>query len=195
MEKYRGSTAFAANNRDAWRRWLKTSHETEERVWLILFNKNSGKDALSYAEAVEEALCFGWIDSIANKRDASSRYQLFSKRKPTSKWSKLNRERAEAMIKAKRMTKAGMKLIELAKEKGTWMALEDAQNAVLPSDLEARLKRNKKAFAYFEKFPPSSKRIILEWIQNAKLPETRKKRIEETVLKAAKNVRANHYRI
>lgn len=193
-ESYRGSDAVVASGREAWRKWLKANHKTHDRVWLILFNNNSGVPTITYAEAVEEAICFGWIDSLANKRDSTSRYQLFARRKATSKWSKLNRERAEAMIRSKRMTRSGMEMIELAKSSGTWLALVDVQNSVLPKDLESEFKKNTKAFTNFNKFPPSSKRIILEWIQNAKQPVTRKKRIDETVAMAAKNLRANHYR-
>jgi uncharacterized protein YdeI (YjbR/CyaY-like superfamily) len=149
---------------------------------------------IHYEEAVDEALCFGWIDSKPNKRDEESYYLLFSKRSPKSNWSKANRERAKGLIKQGLMEKAGLDMIELAKKNGTWTALIDVQNSVIPDDLQQALNKNKKALSNFEAFPPSSKRIILEWILNAKKQETREKRIIETVTLAAKNIKANHYR-
>lgn len=149
---------------------------------------------MRYDEAVEEALCFGWIDSKPNKRDAESYYLFFSKRKPKSNWSKANRERAEKMIQLEQMTKWGMEMIELAKSSGTWLALKEVQDSIVPEDLKAALENNYLASQHFEKFPPSSKRIILEWILNAKTEETRIKRIFQTVDLAAQGIKANHYR-
>ena len=147
-----------------------------------------------YNEAVEEAICFGWIDSIANKRDDESKYQFFSVRKPKSNWSKANRDRANKMIGQGLMASSGQALIDLAKKTGTWEALVDAQNSVVPNDLQKLFNKNKIAFKNFQAFPPSSKRIILEWILNAKKTETRQHRINQTVQLAAKNIKANHYR-
>ena len=147
-----------------------------------------------YDDAVEEAICFGWVDSKPNKRDDESYYLFMAQRKPGSNWSKLNRQRAEKMVAKGRMDQAGMAMVALAKQTGTWEALEDVQNAVVPPDLAEALLANVAANANFDAFPPSSKRIILEWILNAKKPETRQKRIGETVALAAKNIKANHYR-
>jgi uncharacterized protein YdeI (YjbR/CyaY-like superfamily) len=161
---------------------------------LIIYHKSSSTPSIYYDEAVEEAICFGWIDSTAYKRDDESKYQFFAVRKPKSNWSKLNRERAGRMIKDKQMKPAGQATIDLAKKSGTWTALADVQNSIVPPDLKKAFGKNKKAFKNFNAFPPSSKRIILEWILNAKRVETRQRRIEQTVELAAKNVRANHYR-
>jgi uncharacterized protein YdeI (YjbR/CyaY-like superfamily) len=147
-----------------------------------------------YDEAVEEALCFGWIDAKPKKRDLESSYLLFARRNPKSNWSMSNRERAERMIGQGLMTEAGMEMITLAKKTGTWTALKEVQNSVVPPDLKRAFATNLTAETYFSAFPSSSKRIILEWILNAKTPETRKRRIEETVQQAEKNIRANHYR-
>jgi len=161
---------------------------------LVIYHKTSAVKSVYYEEAVEEAICFGWIDSIAHKRDAESKYQFFAKRKPKSNWSKLNRARAAKMTEQGLMTASGAAMIELAKQTGTWEALTDVQNNVIPDDLAALFKKNKTAFNNFNAFPPSSKRIILEWILNAKKPETRLQRITETVRLAADNIKANHYR-
>jgi uncharacterized protein YdeI (YjbR/CyaY-like superfamily) len=160
----------------------------------VLYHKESGKPSVTYDEAIEEALCFGWIDSKPNKRDKESSYLFFAKRNPKSNWSKTNRERAERMIEQGLMTGAGMESITLAKKTGTWTALEEVQKSVIPPDLKEAFDTRPMAEKNFSKFPPSSKRIILEWILNAKKTETRQKRIEETVQLAEKNIRANHYR-
>lgn len=193
MELKNGKKTFYAKTRKAWRQWLEKHHQTEPSVWLIIYHKSSDTPSVYYDEAVEEALCFGWIDSTALKRDAESKYQYFCPRKLKSNWSKLNRERAERMIAAGKMTGKGQELIDLAKRTGTWEALVDIQNSVIPEDLQKLLNKNKTALRYFNAFPPSSKRIILEWIGNARQAETRKRRVEETVALAEKNIRANHY--
>lgn len=163
-------------------------------MWLIIYHKESKTPSVYYDEAVEEAICFGWVDSKPNKRDKESYYLFFAQRKPKSNWSKANRDRAEKMMKQGLMTKAGQLMINQAKETGTWMALEQVQQSVIPPDLQKLFDKNKTAFKNFQSFPPSSKRIILEWILNAKKPETRQQRIEQTVAFAAKNIKANHYR-
>lgn len=186
--------SYHAKSREDWRQWLQENYRQVNGVWLIIYHKHSQTPSVNYLEAVEEALCFGWIDSKPNKRDGESYYQFFAKRNPKSNWSRLNRERVEGLMGRGLMAKPGLEMIEIAKRNGTWTALEDVQNLVIPQDLQGLFDKNKKAFENYQAFPPSSKRIILEWIQNAKKPVTRQKRIEETVAKAAKNQRANHYR-
>ncbi len=193
METYKGIKAIEAKTRKEWRKWLEKNHQTEKSVWLIIHHKSRNIKSVYYDEAVEEAICFGWIDSVANKRDGESKYQFFSQRKPTSNWSRLNRERAAKMIDQKLMTASGQALIDIALKTGTWEALIDVENAVIPSDLKKMFDKNKAAFKHFQAFPVSSKRIILEWILNAKKPETRQQRIEQAVELAAKNIRANHW--
>ena len=183
-----------AEDRQAWRDWLQGHHDKQKNVWLIIYHKKSKTPSVAYDEAVEEALCFGWIDSKPNKRDDESYLLFFAKRNPKSNWSRLNRERAERMLEQGRMTQAGLEMIETAKQNGTWTALEAVQDSVIPPDLEQAFQKNEAAWENFSAFPPSSKRIILEWILNAKRPQTRQKRIDETVELAAKNIKANHYR-
>lgn len=194
MELHNGLSSYHAKNRKEWRQWLTKNHRLEKSVWLIIYHKSSATPSVYYEEAVEEAICFGWIDSIAHKRDAESKYQFFAVRKPKSNWSKANRERAEKMIEKKQMKPAGQAMIDLAKKNGTWTALVDVQNSIIPPDLQQAFNKNKTAFKNFQAFPPSSKRIILEWILNAKKPETREQRIKQTVALAEKKIKANHYR-
>ena len=194
MELHNGIKTFHASTRKEWRKWLEKNSQTEKALWLIIYHKGSDTKSVYYDEAVEEAICFGWIDSIAHKRDAESKYQFFAQRKPKSNWSKANRERAEKMVAQGLMTPDGQKLVDLAKKTGTWEALVDVQAAVIPDDLQKQLNKKKIALKNFLAFPPSSKRIILEWILNARKGETRQKRIAETVRLAADNIKANHYR-
>ena len=184
--------SFYAKNRKAWRTWLSKNHTKQTEVWLVIQNKSSSIPSVRVEEAVEEALCFGWIDTTANKRDAESRYLRFVPRKAKSNWSTINRNRVEKLAAAGLIMPAGQAMIDLAKSTGTWMALADAQLLIIPDDLQQAFAKNKKARSNFELFSNSSKRFILEWIANAKRPETRLKRIKETVASAAKNIKANH---
>lgn len=194
MELHKDIKTFHAETREEWREWLEKNHQSEKSVWLIIYHKGSSIKSCYYDEAVEEALCFGWIDSVAHKRDGESKYQFFAQRKPKSNWSKANRERVEKMVRLGLMTPSGQKLVDSARKSGAWEALVDVQNFVIPQDLQNKLNKNNNALKNFLAFPPSSKRIILEWIHNAKKAETRQKRIEETVRLAIDNIKANHYR-
>lgn len=194
MELKDNIASFYAKDAAAWRRWLEKNHQREKSVWLIIYRKESGVPSVYYPEAVDEALCFGWIDSKPNKRDSQSYYQFFSKRNPKSNWSKVNKNKVAALIQAGKMATAGLQMVELAKKNGTWSALDAVDALELPPELEELLAKHPLAQLHFNAFPPSSKRGILEWIQNAKKAETRQKRIEETVALAEQNKRANHYR-
>ncbi len=185
---------FYPISRNAWRSWLTKNHKTSQSIWLILCKKESGLPTLSIKEANEEALCFGWIDSVPGKVDDKRFKLLMSPRNPKSKWSKVNKERVKVLIKEKLMTPAGMEVINQAKKSGTWNALNEVERMVIPEDLKRAFAKNKKARVYFEAFPPSTKRGILEWISSAKQPETRLRRINETVSLAMKNIRANQFR-
>ena len=192
-EQKDGVAIFYAKDRAAWRAWLQANHHIEKSVWLLVYKKESNIPSITYNEALDEALCFGWIDSKSNKRDSDSFYQFFAKRNPKSNWSRVNKQKVEMLIQNNLMTTAGLEMINLAKETGTWTALDEVENLTIPSDMQEKLDVNPKAKEYFELFPRSVKRGILEWILNAKRPETRLKRIEETVSLAEKNIRANQY--
>jgi uncharacterized protein YdeI (YjbR/CyaY-like superfamily) len=188
-----GNEIFHATDSKSWRSWLRANHKTAKGVWLIFFKAGSEKKGVNYAEAVEEALCYGWIDSRKKKLDEARSMQFFSKRNPKSYWSSLNKERVAKLIARKKMTKPGMEMIDLAKESGTWDALTEVDRITIPDDLNKYLDQNPTAREHFNAFPPSSKKIILSWILNARTPETRSKRIKETVDLAFKNIRANQY--
>lgn len=175
------------------RDWLRKNHKQKESIWLVSYKKNS-EYYLPYKEIVEEALCFGWIDSLPRKLDDHRTMHRLSPRNPKSAWSKINRELVKKLEEQKLMTSAGRAVIELAKKSGNWNKIKGADSLRIPSDLAKAFTKSKKANTNFLAFPPSSRRAILEWILQAKKPETRKKRITETVSLAKKNIRANHYR-
>ena len=193
MELKNGIQTYHAESRSDWRKWLEQNHDKDDSLWLIIYHKKSSVPCVGYEESVEEALCFGWVDSRTNKRDGESYYIYYCKRKPTSYWSRSNRERVERLTEQGLMTEAGQALINLAKEKGTWLKLEEIDNLLIPPDLQKEFDNNQTAYDNFMAFRGSSKKIILGWISLAKHPVTRQKRIEETVEMAEKNIKANHY--
>ena len=180
--------------RAEWRAWLEQHHTQTEGIWLISFKKGTGKPRMENGEAVEEALCFGWIDSKPNKLNDERSMLWFAPRKAGTGWSKINKERVERLVVAGLMTLAGLAKIEAAKRDGSWYALDRVEALEIPPDLRQALAVYETAGKYFDTFPRTVKRSILEWISNAKKPETRAKRVEETARLAAKNIRANQWR-
>ncbi len=187
---YKNVLAITASDSAQWRKWLKENHAKMNSVWLIIYKKGSGQASVYYSEAVDDALCYGWIDSKPNKRDANSYYQYFAKRSAKSNWSKVNKDKVQRLIASKKMRKPGYDLINVAKKTGTWDALNDVDNLIKPIDLQEAFQQNTTASQNWENFPRSVKRGILEWIFNAKRSETRQKRITTTVEMAAQNKRA-----
>ncbi|MDZ7956235.1 YdeI/OmpD-associated family protein [Nostoc sp. DedQUE09] len=178
---------FCPQSREEWRKWLEENHRTSLGVWLIYYKVKSGKPSVRYSEAVKEALCFGWIDSKVKSLDEERYMQIFTPRKPKSVWSKLNKQYIEELIKQSLMTTVGLEKIEAAKENGSWNSLDAIEALIIPLDLKQALEANTTAKEYFEAFNNSSKKNILFWIDSAKRPETRLKRIEQTVNSAAIN--------
>lgn len=185
---------FYAKDRNTWRKWLEKNHTKEERVRLILYKKGVSKISVSYAEAVEEALCFGWIDSKPNKRDEECYVLLFTERKPKSAWSKINKGRIKELIKEGKMTEFGLAKIERAKRDGSWEVLDEIEELIMPFPLQKAFKGKKVAATNFNNFPASVKKAIYQWIISAKTEQTVEKRVKETVEKAAENVRANQWK-
>lgn len=180
--------------RAAWRAWLAQHHASSPGVWVAIAKQGSAQRGLPYVDAVEEALCFGWIDSQARSLDASHFLQWFSPRKPRSVWSPINKERVARLIEQGQMTPAGLAKIEAAQADGSWTSYDAVERLEIPADLAEALAANPAARQHFEAFSPSSRKMILWWIASAKRPETRQKRIAETVRLAAQNLRANQDR-
>jgi len=182
------------DRREEWRAWLAEHHADLSGTWLVSFKKASGRPATGYEASVEEALCFGWIDSLTRRLDAERSMLLFTPRKPGSNWSRPNKERIERLLAAGAMEPAGLAAVERAKADGTWTALDDVEDLVVPDDLAAAFAERPGAAEAWEAFPRSVKRGVLEWILVAKRAPTRAKRIEETAEKAARGERANQWR-
>ncbi len=189
-----GLDMFYARDRAAWHDWLEAGHASKRGVWLVYYKQGSGRTRVSYDDAVDEAIAFGWVDSRPNKLDDERYMQLFSPRKPGSPWSRINKDRVERLVGQGRMTPAGLAAVKTAKENGAWNAYDGIEDLAMPEDLGAALEENPTAAANFDAFPPSSKKNIFWWVSSAKNAETRCKRIEKTVSMAEQDLRANHYR-
>lgn len=154
---------------------------------VIYYKVKSGQPSVKYSEAVKEALCFGWIDSKVKSLDEERYMQIFTPRKSKSVWSKLNKQYIEELIEQGLMTEAGLEKITAAKQDGSWTSLDAIEALIIPADLKQALEANETAKRYFEKFSNSSKKNILLWIESAKRPETRLKRIEQTIILVAQD--------
>ena len=169
-------------SRGAWTTWLSENHATASGVWLKLAKKGSGIESVSFAEALEVALCYGWIDSQARKFDDEYWLQRFTPRSPRSKWSQVNRQKVTDLIERGEMRPAGLREVERAKSDGRWDAAYDAPStATVPEDLRRELDKNQKAKDFFETLDSRNRYAILHRIQDAKKPETRARRIEKYV--------------
>lgn len=177
------------------RGWLRKHHRQRASVWLVTWKKGRGDSPYIPRRKVMEALLsYGWIDSLSRKLDDDRTMLLISRRKVGSSWSKINRDIAEALMASGDMHKPGQNAVDLARQDGSWQRLTDVDKLAVPADLASALQQHTGARAFFDRFPPSSRRGILEWIQNAKRPETRARRVAETAQKAAENIKANHPR-
>ncbi len=180
-------------SRAEWRAWLAAHHTQEAGVWLVRYKKATGKPTLTNAEVTREALCWGWIDSLPRKLDAERSLLYVAPRKPGSNWSALNKRYAAEAEASGAMTDAGRAKIEAAQADGSWTRLDDVEALLVPDDLAAALEAASGARTFWDAFPPSTRRGILEWILNAKRPATRQRRIQETARLAAHNTRANQW--
>ena len=179
-----------AADRAAWRAWLRENHTTSSGIWLVYYKVDSGQPSVTWDEAVEEALCYGWIDSKANRVDELRYKQVFTPRKAGSVWSKVNKERLVHLLAAGKMTPAGQVKIDRAKADGSWSFLDSIDNLEVPDDLLDALREREGAWANFQAFPDGSKKQILLWIKTAKREETRVKRIVQTAELAARGERS-----
>ena len=177
-----------------WREWLAAHHTRRTGVWLVTWRAGSGGAQIGYDESVEQALCFGWIDSTGRTLDDRRTMLWFAPRKARSGWARSNKERIERLTAAGLMEPAGLALVEAAKADGSWTLLDAVEDLVVPDDLGAALDAVPPARAHFEAFPRSVRRSILEWIVQARRPETRARRVAETAERASRNERANQWR-
>ena len=181
---------FEPSDRADWRRWLRRNGARATGVWMV-FRKGAARQ-ITYEAAVEEALCFGWIDSLMRPIDDTRYKQYFTQRKPRSNWSALNKRRVETLIAKKLMTRAGLAKIDAAKQDGSWTRLDAVEAMIVPDDFARALAKNRKAKAFFDASAPSSRKGALYWINSVKSADLRAKRIAHVVAQAAKGLRPDH---
>jgi uncharacterized protein YdeI (YjbR/CyaY-like superfamily) len=181
---------FEPADRSAWRNWLDRNHGSSDGVWLV-FRKGAARQ-LTYGAAVEEALCFGWIDSLLNPIDGQRYMQLFTPRREKSGWSRLNKQRVAKLIADGLMTPAGRQKIAAAKRDGSWKSLDAVESLKMPPDFKAALDANPTARRNYEAFSPAARKRYLYWINNAKRPDTRARRVESALALLARNVSVPH---
>jgi uncharacterized protein YdeI (YjbR/CyaY-like superfamily) len=181
-------------DRAEWRAWLAENHATSPGVWLVTWRRASGRTPLAYEDAVEEALCVGWVDSLGRAVDAERTSLLYTPRKSGSGWSRPNKQRVARLEEAGLMRPAGRAVVEAAIADGSWTMLDDVEDLVEPPELRALLDADPAARAHWDAFPRSAKRGLLEWIVQARRPETRARRIAETAEAASRGERANEWR-
>jgi uncharacterized protein YdeI (YjbR/CyaY-like superfamily) len=188
MRRADNQPAFA--DREAWRAWLAQNHATATEMWLVFFKKHTGKPGLTYIEALEEALCFGWIDGILKRIDGQKHTIRFSPRTKKSIWSEQNKGRVRRLIRERRMTDAGLAKIKEAKANGQWAKAAQREDVtIIPPELTAALADNAEARRNFEKLAPSYRRQFIYWVGIAKHDETRQKRVAETLRLLVRNER------
>jgi uncharacterized protein YdeI (YjbR/CyaY-like superfamily) len=176
---------FCPSSQQDWRRWLKVNHKVKQSVWVLYYKKKCNRATVTYNGAVDEALCFGWIDSTRKSVDSDTFIQFFCRRKPNSVWSKINKAKVQRLIADGLMTTAGMESIHLAKHNGSWTILDDVEELVIPADLAAGLRKRPGSEDYFLSLSKSVRKSILQWLVLAKRSETRIRRITEIAQLAA----------
>ena len=178
---------LSVKDRKSWRAWLAKNHAKQKEIWVVFYKKHTGKPTILYEDAVQEALCFGWIDSIVRRLDEERYIQLFTPRKKGGNWSDLNKRRVKKLIEQGLMTEAGLRKIGEAKKDGSWKNLDAVEKLKVPADLVKALSADKKAKDNFAALSPSRKKAFLYWIGSAKREATRTNRIAGTVRLVAEN--------
>ena len=191
-ESVDGIARIYAANRAVWRSWLEEHSQTNAAVWLVYYKKGSGQPSITWIEAVEEALCFGWIDSKGKSIDDLRYMQYFSPRKPKSAWSQINKASVERLVADGLMREPGSRAVELAKANGSWTALDDIEALVIPDDLAAAFAAAPGTRDRFDRLSRTNRRIILQRIATAKRPETRARRIDSAVSAVAEGRPPGH---
>lgn len=181
-------------NKKDWRKWLTINHHKKDAVWLIFYKVKSPKHNLSWSDSVDEALCFGWIDSTKRSIDDEKFIQYFCKRKAKSNWSKVNKDKVKTLINQGLMQEQGYKSIEIAKENGSWTILDAVEALIVPEDLQEGFASHKGSKDYYNTLSNSAKKTLLYWLNSAKRTETRQKRILEIVENASQNLKPIQFR-
>lgn len=184
---------FYPTNKKEWRQWLQQNHNTKQSIWVVMYKKDTGIPTITWSDAVDEAICFGWIDSTKRAIDHQQSIQYFTRRKPTSAWSKINKAKVERLSSEGLMTQAGLNSIEIAKQNGSWSILDEVEELVIPKDLDKAFKLHPGSKNFFMGLSKSIKKMMLHWIITAKRPETREKRIVELAELAAQKKKPKQF--
>lgn len=184
---------LSPENRQEWRAWLALHHHVKQMIWLVCSKKNAARSTIMREEAVDEALCYGWIDGTTRPLDADRYLQSFTKRKPRSVWCKANKEKADQLIRDGLMTQAGLDSIAIAKGNGYWSILDEVEALIIPKDLKVAWRKNPKARDHFSGLGRSDKKRLLQWLVLAKRPETREQRIREIVTCGEKGIKPKQF--
>lgn len=187
-------TTFCPASPAEWRNWLEKNHESEQSIWLVVYKASTNIPSLTWSEAVDAALCYGWIDSTKKTIDKERYMQYYSKRKPSSTWSKINKDKVAKLIQGNLMAKAGLDCVETAKKNGNWALMDDVEKLIVPEDLRLALKEQSGGTEFYESQSKSTKRSLLYWVVIAKRADTKKKRITEIAQCAAKGILPDHFR-
>jgi uncharacterized protein YdeI (YjbR/CyaY-like superfamily) len=173
-----------------WRSWLHENHTDSKGVYLVFYKVNSEMESMRWEEAVQVAICYGWIDSTVKRLDDTRRQQLFTPRKDKSVWSKLNKSYIEKMLTEGLIHESGLKKIKTAKQNGSWESLDDVENQIIPHDLIIAFNENNLAYENYNKFSPSYRKSYLYWLNQAKRPETRTIRIADIIKCCEQNIKS-----
>jgi uncharacterized protein YdeI (YjbR/CyaY-like superfamily) len=185
---------FYPTSQQAWRTWLQENHRSKQSVWLVCYKKKANFPTVLWSDAVDEAICFGWIDSKRITIDDDKFMQFFTKRKPKGTWSKVNKEKIKQLTDKGLMTEAGFECIEKAKQNGSWTFLDEVEALIIPKDLEEELNSRAGSREFFLGLSKSVRKSILQWIVLAKQVETRQKRIIEIAKMASLNLKPKQFR-
>lgn len=179
-------------NEKEWRNWLHENHETAKGIYLIFYKVSHENESMRWEEAVKVALCYGWIDSTVKSLGDGKRKQYFTPRNDKSVWSALNKKYIKELIDSELMHQSGLQKIEVAKQNGSWTALDEVENGIIPKDLKLQFEKNPEALKNYQCFAPSYQKSYLYWLNQAKREETRAKRIEEIIACCVKNMKSRN---
>ncbi|GAA0878700.1 YdeI/OmpD-associated family protein [Algoriphagus jejuensis] len=184
---------FCPRNTTEWRAWLEQNHNSKSSVWVVFYSKATQKPSLTWSDAVDAALCYGWIDSKKIKIDHETSHQFFSKRKAKSTWSKINKDKIDKLMESGLMTQAGLDAVAVAKLNGSWTILDQVEDLIVPRDLEEALVSKPGAKEFFESLSKSVRKMMLTWLVFAKRLETRQNRIDEIAELASKGQKPKQF--
>lgn len=184
---------FSPTSRENWREWLAENHRSKQSIWLVYYKIQANIPTVSYNDAVDEALCFGWIDSTKKSLGNDTFMQFFSKRKPNSVWSKINKGKIQCLIDEGLMTEAGFESIEKAKQNGSWSILDEVEELIIPEDLENEFNTKAGSKDFFLSLSKSVRKAILQWLVLAKQAETRQRRITEIAELASQKLKPKQF--